>query len=74
MKLLKENLPGEDFDKFQKGEADMDAVYKSQVMDVEPKKKQNTKRGDDEDTGEYKEIIRSNVFKKGSRIVENKIE
>lgn len=72
MNVLKENLPGEDFEKFQKGEADMDAIYKSQVMDVEPKKKAN-KRGDD-DEAETKEFVRSNVFKKGTRIVETKME
>ena len=65
MKTIQESIPAEDFEKFKKGELDLDMPFDDR-MDFEIEKKF--------DVEEEEEIPEGNIFRKGARIIESKPE
>lgn len=66
MKTIQEAVPAEDYEKFKKGELDLDVPFDDH-MDFEIEKKFDVEE-------EEQEVPEGNIFRKGARIIESKPE
>lgn len=66
MKKIQESLPAEDFEKFKKGDLDVDIPFDDR-MDFEIEKKFDVEEDNEE-------VPEGNIFRKGARIIESRPE